>query len=85
MHYWETPQTLPTVITIFSAPNYCDCYKNKAAVIKLEVRNGSLRSFLILGRELQHKEFRRSLAPLLLASRDESLLVLYALLSGQGS
>lgn len=38
MHYWESPQSLPTVITIFSAPNYCDCYKNKAAVIKLEVK-----------------------------------------------
>lgn len=38
MHYWEMPETLPTVITLFSAPNYCDVYKNKAAVIKLEVR-----------------------------------------------
>lgn len=37
MHYWEMPETLPTVITLFSAPNYCDVYKNKAAVIKLEV------------------------------------------------
>jgi len=37
MHNWETPQGLPTVITIFSAPNYCDVYKNKAAVVKLEV------------------------------------------------
>ena len=28
----------PTVITIFSAPNYCDVYNNKAAVIKFVVR-----------------------------------------------
>lgn len=27
----------PTVITIFSAPNYCDVYNNKAAVIKFVV------------------------------------------------
>ena len=39
MHYWEKPIELPTVITIFSAPNYCDVYNNKAAVIKLEVSN----------------------------------------------
>lgn len=35
MHYWEQ-LALPNVITVFSAPNYCDCYKNKAAVIMLE-------------------------------------------------
>lgn len=27
----------PEVITIFSAPNYCDSYKNKGAIIKFEV------------------------------------------------
>ena len=45
MHYWEKPQSLPTVITIFSAPNYCDCYKNKAAVIKLEGENFSIKNY----------------------------------------
>ena len=38
MHYWEKPQQVPSVITIFSAPNYCDVYKNKAAVLKIKVR-----------------------------------------------
>lgn len=28
----------PEVITIFSAPNYCDMYKNKGAIIKFDVR-----------------------------------------------
>lgn len=37
MHYWGNTTALPAVITIFSAPNYCDCYKNKASIIKLEV------------------------------------------------
>lgn len=45
MHYWEKPQSLPSVITIFSAPNYCDCYKNKAAVIKLEGENFSIKNY----------------------------------------
>ena len=27
------------VITIFSAPNYCDVYNNKGAVIKFKVFN----------------------------------------------
>lgn len=33
----------PTVITIFSAPNYCDVYNNKAAVIKFVVLIGRFR------------------------------------------
>ena len=37
MHNWDKAQDIPTVITIFSAPNYCDCYNNKAAIIKIDV------------------------------------------------
>jgi serine/threonine-protein phosphatase 2B catalytic subunit len=33
MHHWTGPN-FPTIITIFSAPNYCDYYKNKGAVVK---------------------------------------------------
>ena len=36
MHRWNGGSDFPVVITIFSAPNYCDVYKNKAAVIKFE-------------------------------------------------
>jgi len=38
MHKWNGPKEFPVVITIFSAPNYCDVYQNKGAVIKFEVR-----------------------------------------------
>lgn len=33
MHNWNGPGNFPLVITIFSAPNYCDMYNNKGAVI----------------------------------------------------
>ena len=36
MHRWNGGQDFPVVITIFSAPNYCDVYNNKGAVIKFE-------------------------------------------------
>ena len=31
MHKWNGEQDFPAVITIFSAPNYCDVYNNKGA------------------------------------------------------
>ena len=37
MYNWSGKKSFPTVITIFSAPNYCDFYNNKGAVIKLMV------------------------------------------------
>lgn len=37
MYHWAGQKQFPTVITIFSAPNYCDFYNNKGAVIKFKV------------------------------------------------
>ena len=34
MHRANERSGFPTVITIFSAPNYCDAYNNKAAVLQ---------------------------------------------------
>ena len=39
MFNWKN-KTFPQIITIFSAPNYCDSYNNKGAVIMFE--NNSL-------------------------------------------
>eukprot|EP01017_Pseudomicrothorax_dubius_P025656 TRINITY_DN2794_c0_g2_i4.p1 TRINITY_DN2794_c0_g2~~TRINITY_DN2794_c0_g2_i4.p1 ORF type:complete len:209 (-),score=37.84 TRINITY_DN2794_c0_g2_i4:179-805(-) len=36
MHLWNGRSEFPVVITVFSAPNYCDVYGNKGAVIKFE-------------------------------------------------
>jgi len=36
-HKWDKNSDFPLVITIFSAPNYCDTYKNKGSIIKFEV------------------------------------------------
>lgn len=37
MYKWNGSNEFPAVITIFSAPNYCDVYNNKGAIIKFEV------------------------------------------------
>ena len=36
MHQWDKNKSFPLVITIFSAPNYCDVYGNKAAVMMIK-------------------------------------------------
>ena len=36
MHRTNQKTGFPTVITIFSAPNYCDVYNNKGAILKFE-------------------------------------------------
>lgn len=36
MHRWGGAQAFPSVITVFSAPNYCGSYRNKGAVILIE-------------------------------------------------
>jgi len=35
MHRWNGATSFPPIITVFSAPNYCDVYNNKGAVVKL--------------------------------------------------
>ena len=39
MHRWGAKDSFPYVITIFSAPNYCGSYKNKASVLILKNNN----------------------------------------------
>ena len=46
MHKWSGQEKFPTVITIFSAPNYCDFYKNKGAVIKFENNILNIQQFV---------------------------------------
>lgn len=43
--FWAS-KSFPQVITIFSAPNYCDTYKNKGAIIKFENNNLNIRQYL---------------------------------------
>lgn len=35
-YLWQSSD-FPQVVTLFSAPNYCGCYANKGAIIKLFV------------------------------------------------
>ena len=45
MHRWDGPSSFPYVITLFSAPNYCDYYSNKASVLILENGNVSIKQY----------------------------------------
>ena len=45
MHRWDGDASFPYVITIFSAPNYCDYYSNKAAVLILKDDRISIKQY----------------------------------------
>lgn len=45
MHQTNSKSGFPTVITIFSAPNYCDVYNNKAAVLKFKNNTLNIQQF----------------------------------------
>ena len=45
MHKWGSQDSFPYVITIFSAPNYCGSYNNKAAVLILKNNNLQLKQY----------------------------------------
>ena len=45
MHKWGQNASFPYVITIFSAPNYCGTYRNRAAVLMLKNNNLSMKQF----------------------------------------
>lgn len=45
MHKWNGPGDFPMVITVFSAPNYCDVYGNKGAIIKFENNTLNIQQF----------------------------------------
>ena len=44
MHNWDN-KSFPMVITLFSAPNYCQMYKNKGAIIRLKENNLDIDQF----------------------------------------
>eukprot|EP01063_Lacrimia_lanifica_P029726 TRINITY_DN458_c0_g2_i1.p1 TRINITY_DN458_c0_g2~~TRINITY_DN458_c0_g2_i1.p1 ORF type:complete len:476 (+),score=174.20 TRINITY_DN458_c0_g2_i1:158-1585(+) len=43
--YKKSPTGFPSVICIFSAPNYCDSYDNKAAIIRFQNNLMNIRQF----------------------------------------
>ena len=45
MHRWDGESSFPYVVTIFSAPNYCDYYSNKAAVLILKDEKISIKQY----------------------------------------
>lgn len=46
MHMVNKQTGIPRVITIFSAPNYCDVYKNKAACLKFDNNVLNIKQFI---------------------------------------
>jgi serine/threonine-protein phosphatase 2B catalytic subunit len=45
MYKWNNSVDFPSVITVFSAPNYCDVYNNKGAVIKFQNNMVNIQQF----------------------------------------
>ncbi|KAF8822830.1 protein phosphatase 2B catalytic subunit, calcineurin family phosphatse superfamily protein [Cardiosporidium cionae] len=45
MNHSSSKTGFPTVITIFSAPNYCDIYNNKGAILKFENNTLNIQQF----------------------------------------
>ena len=45
LHKWNGNSEFPVVITVFSAPNYCDMYKNKGAIIKFANHSMHVQQF----------------------------------------
>jgi len=45
MHRWGGSSAFPSVITVFSAPNYCGSYKNKGAVILIENERMNIKQY----------------------------------------
>jgi serine/threonine-protein phosphatase 2B catalytic subunit len=45
MHRWDGEKEFPMVITVFSAPNYCDVYNNKGAVIKFDNNDLNIQQY----------------------------------------
>ena len=43
LHQWNGEEEFPPVITLFSAPNYCDIYNNKAATFLYENETINMR------------------------------------------
>lgn len=46
MHFVNPATGIPRVITIFSAPNYCDVFKNKAAVLQFDTNLLNIKQFV---------------------------------------
>ena len=45
MHKWGGAAAFPSVITVFSAPNYCGTYNNKGAVIVIENEKMNIKQY----------------------------------------
>lgn len=45
MHRWGGATAFPSVITVFSAPNYCGEYHNKGAVILIEDEKMNIKQY----------------------------------------
>lgn len=78
----------PTVICIFSAPNYCDTYNNKAAIIRFQNNLMNIRQFnsqVLPIRFLFHSTFLFSPATSILSSKLHECFLLVIAICGRES
>jgi len=60
MHRWNGMSNFPSVITVFSAPNYCGTYANHGAILVLKVR---FLDVTLQQGKMQIKQYQASATP----------------------
>jgi serine/threonine-protein phosphatase 2B catalytic subunit len=60
LHRWNSISSVPPVITVFSAPNYCGSYNNKGAILTISVPLPLPRKIKLRSNNSKNKSLRNT-------------------------
>jgi len=83
-HKTNPKSSMPSVITIFSAPNYCDAYGNRGAVLRLENNTLNLKQFNFTEHPYHLANFMSVFEWSLPFVAEQTLAVFESILGGEG-